>query len=1008
MPATYTISIGGVSKELRPGWRISETANGRALLRCAVLSRNATYRPALDAEVLITENGVRIFGGHVNTPSEAGLGGKGVRAIETQISAVDFNALADRRYVIDGGFPAGTTLISALTSIVGMLAAYGVTLDAAQVTGPALPLLVHRLRSITSILDEISVITGYLWRIDYDKKLRMFLPGALSAPFTLTTASRLAEGDIAVEPSRTDYANRVYVEAGTGTSEVTVTMTGNGTQTVFPLTYRVFTHRGYITVAGVNETIGSPGPWTLDTTVIPHTMTRSTAPANLAAISMTYIAQFPYIAQANDVTEQATNGLWEAVYAAPDVFDALVATNLAQGYLNRTVVTTQTVTYQTRQLGLHPGQTQTITVSERNALGTYLITDVVTQHQSAGWVLRTITATGGMQYRGSRRDAFQRVFGGGAHAPGTGTTVLMTSGGGAAHGTGTAGTLAKWATTSTLGDSAFTESGGAFTSGATGAGFTIALSASTVTGTLADARLTTNVPLKDAGSNIFTGAMTIGGTVTTNTVTSPSTGGGGFSGLLQAIGGLLGGGTTPTNITLTPTGDLITDPIGKEILPNLNYDINIGMLSKKYLTLHAAELWVETLVAADVMATIGGRVVVGPTTTLVRDALVADTTIYVKHNQMSVNDIGLLESGGKVEFMRITVANGATVDGFSYTVTRNLDGTGANDWYAGDAILNTGVTGNGFIDLYSLRGVKSSSEIGPTIVGNVRQSSTYNDWSPRWAIGNLNGLYGYSATTYGTAFGDPAATNVTVDATNGFRIRNGTTNKFYADTAGNLSLVGDLAMGTAGVIRTSTATAYLTGTGYWLDYNAGTPRFRVGNPSNDRLAWDGTDLTLVSGSLTIDANGIVIPAPTEFADSSSYRFSHTHGGGGAFGLYGRETSSTTRQMDLANGAGSAAGKTITTIIRNDSSATTANIKLVATDTTASIELVAISGVSLRTYFAFDELTLTPTAPASGGAWHAYARADKFVLQHNNAGTVRYYYLDGTIGSGTWTHTTTAP
>ena len=41
------------------------------------------------------------------------------------------------------------------------------------------------------------------------------------------------------------------------------------------------------------------------------------------------------------------------------------------------------------------------------------------------------------------------------------------------------------------------------------------------------------------------------------------------------------------------------------------------------------------------------------------------------------------------------------------------------------------------------------------------------------AIGDLNGLYGYSATEYGTAFGQYSAgqVNITTDPTNGFRIR---------------------------------------------------------------------------------------------------------------------------------------------------------------------------------------------------------------------------------------------
>lgn len=229
------------------------------------------------------------------------------------------------------------------------------------------------------------------------------------------------------------------------------------------------------------------------------------------------------------------------------------------------------------------------------------------------------------------------------------------------------------------------------------------------------------------------------------------------------------------NLDITPTGDIVFNPGGKDILPNTAYDLNIGALNKKYLTLHAAELWVETLVAQDTIATIGGRVLVGPTTTLIEDFTSALTTIKVKHNQMVSGDRAYMEANGKVEFIAITSGPTTITGGYSYTVTRNLDGSGANDWFAGDAVFNTGQAGSGFIDLYSIRGVKASTQIGPTIVGNVRNDATYNNWSEHWAIGNLNGLYGYGATTFGVGFGKYIAgtPHITIDETNGYRIFSG-------------------------------------------------------------------------------------------------------------------------------------------------------------------------------------------------------------------------------------------
>jgi len=249
------------------------------------------------------------------------------------------------------------------------------------------------------------------------------------------------------------------------------------------------------------------------------------------------------------------------------------------------------------------------------------------------------------------------------------------------------------------------------------------------------------------------------------------------------------------NLTLAPTGDLELDPVGNDVLPAVGYDLNIGSLAKKYLTLHCAELWVETLVAQNTIATIGGRILVGPTTVLTSDMDTTQTSMFTKHNQMAINDIAYMEADGKVEFMRVT---GGPVGGgpYGYTVVRNLDGSGGNLWYAGDAVFNTGTTGDGFMDLYSISAVSGPTKYGPTILGNARNSVTYNDWTEHWAIGNLNGVYGYGVDTYGVAVGKYSTTTswLSADATNGIRIMRGSTQLAKWDVDGNI-LIGQAAAG---------------------------------------------------------------------------------------------------------------------------------------------------------------------------------------------------------------------
>ena len=249
---------------------------------------------------------------------------------------------------------------------------------------------------------------------------------------------------------------------------------------------------------------------------------------------------------------------------------------------------------------------------------------------------------------------------------------------------------------------------------------------------------------------------------------------------------ILGGASGSTDEFYVQKGG--TAAFAGNVNPIINYTSNLGALTNKYLTIHGAELWVETLVAQSTMATIGGRVLVAPTNVLSADLAPAGTTITVKYNNFINGDRIYMESNGKLEFMAVASAAGGSAGVYTYTVTRDLDGSGANQWYAGDAALDTGTTGNGFIDLYSTAGVLSGS--GPTIVGNVRTGTAYNAIAPRWAIGNLNGLYGYGADTYGAAFGDNSNAWVKIDPTNGVRIGHNAPTKVQIDASGNATFTG--------------------------------------------------------------------------------------------------------------------------------------------------------------------------------------------------------------------------
>jgi hypothetical protein len=426
----------------------------------------------------------------------------------------------------------------------------------------------------------------------------------------------------------------------------------------------------------------------------------------------------------------------------------------------------------------------------------------------------------------------------------------------------------------------------------------------------------------------------------------------------SAIGFALTAGGT---MTLQPTTNLILGPATNSTLPNLGYQQNLGSLTNKFLTVHAAELWIETLVAQNTIATIGGRILVGPTTVLTRDLLASNVTgtyptqtvltngLCVKHNAFQLHVPGVelgsklvMESSGKFETFTVidTTVPVAGFGEYCYIVYRNQDNSGVNDWYAGDAVFDTGKTGSGFVDVYSVRGLSNASQIGPTIVGNVRTSITYNGWAPRWAIGNLNGVYGYAVDTYGAAFGDAAAANVAIDATNGIRFRSGTSDL--------LTLTGStLDLKNAGVIKSGAATTLTAGSGIWLAAGSGTPTFRIGDPATNYVKWDATNLTLKSASVLIDAGGITLTptASPGYTALASYKFAIGAAGGTQSGLAAYEASGI-RELYLNNIAGtSALGNFYVQV--GTGGAATAQLAVVSGNGGATLPGVGITGTQFQ-------------------------------------------------------------
>jgi hypothetical protein len=811
----------------------------------ATFTTNPGYIPELRSDVVIYDrDGVTpIFGGVIFQRETRGVGKHTFAVCE----CADWTWYLDR-LTIEGGETTGVlTLKGVLEWLQIRFAPYGFILDPAQATGPSASVtgFTWERKYASDVLRDLTSWTGgWVFQVDPNKVWRMVSPSlaATTAPFAISdfnSNARILEWQETSE----HYATKVILRCGgTGTRESTQSWTVDAQILVdgYVETSAPSTPTGGVsaTINGAPASIGPVGSlgteliWNWETHRV-HAGTYGGVDGDV--IVLNYTAQYPFEVIADSGVVPAI----ELVESLEDMTDPATAQAMANGKLAAAYQSPRTFEIDSVKHGLRPGQVIGINSTHRSAVANALITAVsIRLITNDIWTYRATATTG--VYTSSGLD-FWRSLGGGV---GGSTTPMISY---TAGGTPVVGmpltAIDDLNVTITMG-------GGHVESVLKPTSMSLGWQ-----GTLGPTRLNDNVVQSVTNDSNVTGSVSAqnltfgwqgqlqvprGGTGLSSVPVGRLLRGDGVNPFLHDanltfdagqfhIGGML-------NVTSTSRfGDNVA--FAANANPITNYTSNLGALSNKYLTLHAAELWVETLVAQDTMATMGGRFIVPKGATILEaDLAPGDTVIHVKHNNLSVGDIIWMESDGKFEMMLIVGepdpggeetnyfplltlstfssgggGGGGPVDGstrywpmlalssfqagsggggggstgFVYNVTRNLDGTGANQWFAGDAVVNTGQVGDGFIEMYAYGG--RFSGVGPSIGGNVRTGTTYNDIALRWLAGNLkNTAYSPgSANVYGFAAGNPLGSHIMIDDANGLRIRNGSTTKIGLTPAGD-------------------------------------------------------------------------------------------------------------------------------------------------------------------------------------------------------------------------------
>ena len=227
---------------------------------------------------------------------------------------------------------------------------------------------------------------------------------------------------------------------------------------------------------------------------------------------------------------------------------------------------------------------------------------------------------------------------------------------------------------------------------------------------------------------------------------------------------------------------------------------------------------------------------------------------------MTVGDFVIFRSSLAVEYMKV----GSLVSGTTYNVTpwRNLDGSGANAWASGQPFAVLGASGAGRIELNAYDTPR---------IQLIRQGATYNSQTELIRIGDLNGGWGYVAETWGLAMGQYQSgyANITIDPTNGFRLRNYNTTVIQLDNSGNATIAGSLTIGAAGGVYQADGDVWLDDGGLGFDYTIG------GDTSSVKWLNSGTVFASIVGMAIGGVRGMQFVAQRyQFFDGSNNQANH--------------------------------------------------------------------------------------------------------------------------------------
>ena len=241
---TDKVSADGVSIS-------DERASTRDTLSFTLDKIPGGFTPELNAEIIVTLDGTRIFGGSILSFETS------VQAPPTvtyDVECVDFTHQLDRKLVTERFI--GDTADEIITFLRDTYAPT-FTINNVDAQQTVARISFNRL-TFSACLDKLAKLNNYIWYVDYNKDIHFFAKNSEAAPFNLTdTSGSYIPSSLTVRSDLSQLRNLVEIIGGKVPIAARSTLhAGDGETTEFATNFE-FSSKPTVTVDGDEQTVGT-------------------------------------------------------------------------------------------------------------------------------------------------------------------------------------------------------------------------------------------------------------------------------------------------------------------------------------------------------------------------------------------------------------------------------------------------------------------------------------------------------------------------------------------------------------------------------------------------------------------------------------------------------------------------------------------------------------------------------------------------------------------------------